>query len=89
MLIVVRQGHRVLFPDSTEAGQFRGEILADRDGRRDEHGAEAVGIVDKGDTDTFGPVMKCGWMFTLTSSGATWSQYWRVSPTTEIAGVMM
>jgi hypothetical protein len=43
MLIVVRPGHRMLFPDSTEAGQFRGEVFADLDGGRDEHGAEAGG----------------------------------------------
>ena len=45
MLIVVRHGHRVLFPDSTEAGQFRGEILADLDGGRNQDGAKTDWIV--------------------------------------------
>ena len=47
MLIIGRYGHPVLFPDSTEAGQLRVEILTDLDGRRDQHGAETGWIVDK------------------------------------------
>jgi len=47
MLIVVQHGHLVLFPDSTEAGQLRGQILADLHGGRDQHGAETGWIVDK------------------------------------------
>jgi len=39
MLIVVRYGQSVLFPDSTEVGQLRVEILADLDDGRDQHGA--------------------------------------------------
>src|SRR5712672_2990787 len=47
MRIVVQYGPPVLFPDSTEAWQLRGEILADRHGGRDQHGAETGGIVDQ------------------------------------------
>jgi hypothetical protein len=47
MLIVVWDGCPMLFPDGTEAGQFRGGILADLHGGRDQHGAEAGGIVNK------------------------------------------
>ena len=47
MLIVVQHGHPVLVPDSTEAGQLRGEILADLDGARNQHGAKTGGIVDE------------------------------------------
>jgi len=37
----------VLFPDGTKAGQLGGDILADLDGGRDQHGAEAGGIVNE------------------------------------------
>src|SRR5450755_1844074 len=47
MLIVVRHGHPVLFPDSTEAGQLRGEILADLDGGPNQHGVKTGWIIDK------------------------------------------
>src|SRR6266851_9801334 len=46
MLLVVRYAHPVLFPDSTETGQLRGDILADLDGGRDQHGAESGEIVN-------------------------------------------
>src|SRR5215471_1528155 len=36
-----------IFPDRTEAGQLSGDILADLDGGRDQHGAEAGGIVNQ------------------------------------------
>ena len=47
MLIVAGYGHPVLFSYSAEAGQFRGDILADLHGGRDQHGAEPGGIVDE------------------------------------------
>src|ERR1700675_3712077 len=47
MFIVVWDGHPVLFPDSAEARQFRGDIVPDLDGGRDQYGAETGGIVNK------------------------------------------
>jgi len=47
MLIVVWYRHPVLLPDSAEAGQLRGDILADLHGGRDQHGAEPGGIVNE------------------------------------------
>ena len=41
MLIVVRYGHPVLLPDSAEAGQLSGDVLADLGCGRDQHGPEA------------------------------------------------
>jgi hypothetical protein len=36
----------MLFADGVEPGQFRGVILADLDGGRDQHGPEAGGVID-------------------------------------------
>src|ERR1700733_9511897 len=47
MLVVVGHRQPVLFPDSTEARQFRDQILADLDGGRDQHGAEVNRTVDE------------------------------------------
>lgn len=47
MLSVIWYRHLVLFPDSAEAGQLRGDILADLNGGRDQHGAEPGGIVNE------------------------------------------
>ena len=47
MLIVVRYRHLVLFPDGAEAGQLRGDVLADLHGGRDQDGAEPAAIVNE------------------------------------------
>ena len=47
MLIVVEYGHPVLFSDGAKAGQFRGDILADLNGGRDQHRAEPGGIINQ------------------------------------------
>ena len=47
MLIVVRYRHLVLFPDGAEAGQLRGDVLADLHGGRDQDGAEPGAIVNE------------------------------------------
>src|ERR1035441_5372443 len=47
MLIVVRYGQPVLFPDSAEAGQLGGEILADLCGGREHNGKDADRIIDE------------------------------------------
>ncbi len=47
MLIVAGYRHPVLFPDSAKAGQFRGDILADLHGGRDQYRAEPGGIVNE------------------------------------------
>ena len=47
VLIVVRYGQPVLFPDSAKAGQFGDDILADLDGGRDQHGTKAGRVIDE------------------------------------------
>src|ERR1700734_3484621 len=47
MLIVVWYGQPVLFPDSAKAGQLGGDILADLDGSREQHGTKAGRVVDE------------------------------------------
>ena len=40
MLLIVWDRHPVLFPDGAEAGQLRGDILADLRGGRDQYGTD-------------------------------------------------
>ncbi len=47
MLVVVRYGETVLFPDNPEVGQLSGDILADLGGCLDYHGTETDRIINK------------------------------------------
>ena len=47
MGIIIRYGPSMLLPDGTESGQFSGDILPDLGSGRQEHGAEAGGIINK------------------------------------------